>query len=51
MKADPKPLFNTHGEFIFKWRLMSKFTLRFFKKKEFIQYISSFFLKDCWDIV
>ena len=33
MKADPESLLNTRGEFVFKRRHMSKFRLRFFKKK------------------
>ena len=33
MKADPESLLNTRDEFVFKCRHMSKFRLRFFKKK------------------
>ena len=51
MKADHESLDNTHGEFVSKCRHMNKFTLRFFKKRKLIKYISSLFLRGFWDIV
>ena len=50
MKAGPESLLNTRDEFVSKCRHMNKFTLNFLKKKLLIKYISSFFLKDLWDI-
>ena len=51
MKADPESVRNTLDELFSKCRHMNKFKLRFFKSKLLIQYISSFFLRDLWDIV
>ena len=51
MKVDPESLINTRDEFVPKCRRMNKFTLRFFKRKQLIKYISSFILRKLWDIV
>ena len=51
MKVDPESLINTRDEFVPKCRRMNKFTLRFFKRKQLIKYISSFILRELWDIV
>ena len=51
MKADPESLLNTCDECVAKFRHMNKFTLRFFKKKLLIKYITSYFLSDRWDNV
>ena len=51
IKADPESLLNTRDEFVAKFRHMNKFTLRFFKKKLLIKYITSYFLSDRWDNV
>ena len=51
MKADPESLLNMRDEFVSKYNYMNKFTMKFFKKKYLIKYISSFFLRDLWDIV
>ena len=51
MKADPESLFNARDEFVSKCGHMNKFTLKFFKKKSLIKYISTVFLGDLWGIV
>ena len=51
MKVDPESLINTRDEFVPKCRHMNKFTLRFFKQKQLIKYISSFFFRELWDTV
>ena len=43
MKKDPDSLLNMREEFVPICRHMNKFTLRFFKKKYLIKYISSYF--------
>ena len=51
VNVDPESLINTGDKFVPKCRHMNKFTLRFFKKKQLIKYISSFLLREPWDIV
>ena len=51
MKADPESLLNSRDELVCKCRRMNNFTLRLFKTKWLIQYISSFFLRDLWDTI